>query len=88
MLSRDPAPHYFSFEQSSIDPIALQIHHPNADTFDHLRAADLRQASVVLAGSLTLRTGAPIVYPGSRIYKLAAILVGMLLSRTDLRIKG
>jgi hypothetical protein len=36
------------------DPLEYEsvVHHSNLDTFDHLRAQDLRQASVVLAGML------------------------------------
>ena len=36
------------------DPLDYQsrLHHTSLDTFDHLKADDLRQASVVLAGLL------------------------------------
>lgn len=41
----------FQFIQDPLDYRA-RIHHSSADTFDHLKAQDLRQASVVLAGVL------------------------------------
>jgi hypothetical protein len=41
----------YQFIQDPLD-YDSRIHHTNADTFDHLRAEDLRQASTVLAGVL------------------------------------
>lgn len=41
----------FQFIQDPLD-YRSRLHHTNADTFDHLRPADLRQASVVMAGVL------------------------------------
>lgn len=41
----------YQFIQDPLDYFA-RLHHTNVDTLDHLRPADLRQASVVLAGVL------------------------------------
>lgn len=41
----------YQFIQDSLD-YSTRTHHSNADTFDHLKAEDLRQASVVMAGML------------------------------------
>ncbi len=41
----------YQFIQDPLDYRA-RVHHSSADTFDHLKPADLRQASVVLAGVL------------------------------------
>ncbi|MCK0128440.1 M20/M25/M40 family metallo-hydrolase [Erythrobacter sp. F6033] len=41
----------FQFIQDPLD-YGSRLHHTNADTFDHLRPDDLRQASVVMAGML------------------------------------
>ncbi len=41
----------YQFVQDPLDYFA-RLHHTNVDTLDHLRPADLRQASVVLAGVL------------------------------------
>lgn len=41
----------FQFIQDPLEYESM-VHHSNLDTFDHLRAQDLRQASVVLAGML------------------------------------
>ncbi len=41
----------FQFIQDPLDYFA-RLHHTNADTFDHLRPDDLRQAAVVMAGML------------------------------------
>lgn len=41
----------FQFIQDPLD-YDSRIHHTNADTFDHLKADDLRQAATVLAGML------------------------------------
>jgi hypothetical protein len=41
----------YQFIQDPLD-YNTRVHHSSADTFDHLKAADLRQASVVLAGVL------------------------------------
>lgn len=41
----------FQFIQDPLD-YGSRTHHSNADTFDHLKADDLRQASVVMAGML------------------------------------
>ncbi|MCP5396851.1 MAG: M20/M25/M40 family metallo-hydrolase [Sphingomonadaceae bacterium] len=41
----------YQFIQDPLDYFA-RLHHTNADTFDHLRPDDLRQASVVMAGVL------------------------------------
>ncbi len=41
----------YQFIQDPLDYFA-RLHHSNVDTLDHLRPADLRQASVVLAGVL------------------------------------
>ncbi|RIX27306.1 M20/M25/M40 family metallo-hydrolase [Sphingomonas edaphi] len=41
----------FQFVQDPLD-YGARLHHTNIDTFDHLKAADLRQASVVMAGML------------------------------------
>jgi Zn-dependent M28 family amino/carboxypeptidase len=41
----------FQFIQDPLD-YESRVHHSNIDTLDHMKAADLRQASVVLAGML------------------------------------
>jgi carboxypeptidase Q len=41
----------FQFIQDGLD-YGTRVHHSSMDTFDHLKADDLRQASVVLAGTL------------------------------------
>jgi len=41
----------YQFIQDPLDYFA-RLHHTNIDTFDHLRTDDLRQASVVMAGTL------------------------------------
>ena len=41
----------FQFIQDPLD-YESRVHHSNIDTMDHMKAADLRQASVVLAGML------------------------------------
>lgn len=41
----------FQFVQDTLD-YDSRLHHTSIDTFDHLKAADLRQASVVMAGML------------------------------------
>lgn len=41
----------FQFVQDPLD-YGARLHHSSIDTFDHLKAADLRQASVVMAGML------------------------------------
>jgi len=41
----------FQFVQDGLDYDST-VHHSSADTFDHLRADDLRQASVVMASLL------------------------------------
>ena len=41
----------FQFVQDPLD-YGSRLHHTSIDTFDHLKAADLRQASVVMAGML------------------------------------
>jgi hypothetical protein len=41
----------FQFIQDELD-YGSTVHHSNVDTFDHLRAADMRQASVILATML------------------------------------
>ena len=41
----------FQFVQDPLD-YSSRLHHTSIDTFDHLKAADLRQASVVMAGML------------------------------------
>ncbi len=41
----------YQFIQDPLD-YSTRTHHSNADTFDHLKAEDLRQASVVMAGML------------------------------------
>ncbi|MFT3693874.1 MAG: M20/M25/M40 family metallo-hydrolase [Kofleriaceae bacterium] len=41
----------FQFIQDPLD-YGSRVHHSNVDTYDHLKAEDLRQASVVLAGVL------------------------------------
>lgn len=41
----------FQFIQDPLD-YGARLHHSSIDTFDHLKAADLRQASVVMAGML------------------------------------
>lgn len=41
----------FQFVQDPLDYMS-RVHHSSIDTFDHLKAEDLRQASVVLAGVL------------------------------------
>jgi len=38
----------FQFIQDPLD-YESRVHHTNLDTFDHLRALDLRQAAVILA---------------------------------------
>jgi hypothetical protein len=47
------------------DPLDYQsrVHHTSIDTFDHLKAQDLRQASVVLAGILYQAATSPKVLP-------------------------
>src|SRR3546814_11021793 len=41
----------YQFIQDPLD-YGSRTHHSSADTFDHLKAEDLRQASVVMAGVL------------------------------------
>jgi hypothetical protein len=41
----------YQFVQDPLD-YGSRVHHSSIDTFDHLKAEDLRQASVVLAGLL------------------------------------
>jgi hypothetical protein len=41
----------YQFIQDPLD-YGSRVHHTSIDTFDHLKAEDLRQASVVLAGIL------------------------------------
>lgn len=41
----------YQFIQDPLD-YSTRTHHSNADTFDHLKAADMKQASVVMAGVL------------------------------------
>ncbi|QDP20153.1 M20/M25/M40 family metallo-hydrolase [Sphingomonas xanthus] len=41
----------FQFVQDPLD-YGSRLHHSSIDTFDHMKAADLRQASVVMAGML------------------------------------
>jgi hypothetical protein len=41
----------YQFIQDPLD-YETRVHHSGADTFDHLKADDLRQASTVLAGVL------------------------------------
>jgi hypothetical protein len=41
----------YQFIQDPLD-YSARLHHTSIDTFDHLKAEDLRQASVVLAGVL------------------------------------
>jgi hypothetical protein len=41
----------FQFVQDPLD-YGSRLHHTSIDTFDHMKAADLRQASVVMAGML------------------------------------
>ena len=41
----------YQFIQDPLDYDA-RVHHTNLDTFDHLKADDLRQAAVVMAGVL------------------------------------
>lgn len=41
----------YQFIQDPLD-YSTRTHHSNADTFDHLKAADMRQAAVVMAGML------------------------------------
>jgi carboxypeptidase Q len=41
----------YQFIQDPLD-YSSRVHHSSVDTFDHLKAEDLRQASVVLAGIL------------------------------------
>jgi hypothetical protein len=41
----------FQFIQDPLD-YGSRIHHTNADTFDHLKGDDLRQASIIMASFL------------------------------------
>jgi hypothetical protein len=41
----------FQFIQDPLD-YDSRVHHTNIDTFDHLKGADMRQASVILASFL------------------------------------
>ena len=41
----------FQFIQDPLD-YGARLHHSSADTYDHLKADDLRQAAVVMAGVL------------------------------------
>jgi len=41
----------YQFIQDPLD-YSTRTHHSNADTFDHLKAGDMRQAAVVMAGML------------------------------------
>ncbi len=52
----------FQFIQDPLDYFA-RLHHTNADTFDHLRPDDLRQASVVMAGVLLAAANDPKTLP-------------------------
>jgi len=52
----------FQFVQDPLD-YATRIHHSGADTFDHLRPADLRQAATVLAGLLAGAASSPKTLP-------------------------
>jgi carboxypeptidase Q len=52
----------FQFIQDPLD-YRSRVHHSSADTFDHLKAADLRQASVVIAGLLLQSASSPRTLP-------------------------
>jgi hypothetical protein len=52
----------FQFIQDRLD-YRSRVHHTNADTLDHLNPADLRQASVVLAGVLLAAANSPETLP-------------------------
>lgn len=52
----------YQFVQDPLDYDA-RIHHSSADTLDHLKAADLRQASTVLAGLLLQAANSPKALP-------------------------
>jgi carboxypeptidase Q len=52
----------FQFIQDPLD-YSTRLHHSNADTFDHLKAEDLRQASVVMAGVLLASANSDKVLP-------------------------
>jgi hypothetical protein len=52
----------FQFIQDPLDYMS-RVHHSDLDTFDHLRADDLRQAAVVLAGVLLEAANADEVLP-------------------------
>ena len=52
----------FQFIQDPLD-YGSRIHHSSADTFDHLKGDDMRQASVVLAGVLLAAANADKALP-------------------------
>lgn len=52
----------YQFIQDPLD-YNTRVHHSSADTFDHLKAQDLRQASVVLAGVLLQSANSAKVLP-------------------------
>ncbi|HWO18976.1 MAG TPA: M20/M25/M40 family metallo-hydrolase [Kofleriaceae bacterium] len=52
----------YQFIQDPLD-YNSRVHHSSVDTFDHLKAQDLRQASVVLAGVLYQAANSPKVLP-------------------------
>jgi hypothetical protein len=52
----------YQFIQDPLD-YNSRVHHTSIDTFDHLKAQDLRQASVVLAGVLYQAANSPKVLP-------------------------
>jgi carboxypeptidase Q len=54
----------FEFIQDPLD-YESQVHHTNLDTFDHLRAQDLRQAAVILAAVLMDAADADKPLPGN-----------------------
>ena len=58
----------FQFIQDPLD-YGSRVHHTDLDTFDHLRADDLRQASVILATVLLDAANHPTPLPGKPIPK-------------------
>lgn len=52
----------FQFVQDPLD-YSARLHHSSIDTFDHLKAADLRQAAVVMAGMLLAAANSNIELP-------------------------
>jgi hypothetical protein len=52
----------YQFIQDPLDYMS-RVHHSSIDTFDHLKADDMRQASVVLAGMLFEAANSPKTLP-------------------------